>query len=218
MLWDAADCLARFNELAARPTTDAITADNKYKRLARAEQRVISDIAAVFPQALYPKVGYASIPTLSTSDGGQTFTFGTDAEGNAIAPVGKTEIYPSLESIPDSPWVEGVDYLWETTQIRIPNNRSWSGTLYYRGVVFPTPLAADEEPHLDPAAARELIVVEAVRQFAAEGARNPALAALMRDEYDNRLWPRYAHLWRTAYSSGGALIAYTGRDLAILSQ
>src|SRR5512146_1746233 len=102
-LFDAADCLAQFNELAMRPATDAITDTIKYQRLARSQRYVVSQIASRFPQALYPKVGYGAMPTLSTSDS-QVFTFGNDANGQAIAPIGRTMIYTSLDGIPNDPW------------------------------------------------------------------------------------------------------------------
>lgn len=217
--WDSADLLDQFNRLAGRPTTDSgITDVQKYARLARAQRRVIADIAAIAPNVLYPTADASSYPTLTTTDN-QRFTFGTDADGNKIAPIGKTSIYTSLANIPDFPWIEGVDYLNEGTQIRIPNNGSYTGTLYWRGITTPLDITATNQPALFPPSSRELIVVDAVRQFAMEGVRNPVLAAEMAAEYD-RLWRKWCLTWRTAFKRGGGLVygAATGLQLALAGQ
>lgn len=217
--WDSADLLDQFNQLAGRPTTDSgITDDAKYARLARAQRRVITDLAAIAPHVLYPTADAASYPTLSTTDN-KRFTFGTDADGNAIEPIGKTQIYTSLSNIPDFPWTPGLDYLDEGKQIRIPNNGSYSGTLYWRGITTPADISATNQPVLFPPSARELIVVDAVRQFSLAGARNPVLAELMAREYD-RLWAKWCLAWRTAFKQGGGLVygAVTGLQLALAGQ
>lgn len=213
-LFDAADCLEQFNQLTGRPATDQITDTLKYRRLARAQQLVVARLASVFPEALYPKVGYQSIPTLTTTDN-QVFTFGSG--GTVVTPIGRTMIYTSLDAIPDSPWVEGVDYLWETTQIRIPNNQTYDGTLYYRGAVQPVDIAVGVDPSLEPLDARVLIVEEAARKFLREGGRNLVLAADLDNSFADH-WAEYCLMWRTAYAQGGALMSFTGRQLAILSQ
>lgn len=174
-----------------------------YTRLAEGQNKVVSDIAARVPQSLYSKAAYGSYPTCTTTDN-QVFTFGTDANGYAISPRGKVGIYPSLASIPDDPWTEGFDYLNEGNQIRIPNNRTYTGTLYWRGITNPPDIAAATQPVLNPEDARVLIVYEAVRAFALEGKRDPDLAALMASEYKTD-FARYALMWRTQYRSGGAL-------------
>ena len=219
--WDSADLLDQFNKLAGRPAVDSGIPDPaKYARLARSQRRVIGAIAAVAPHVLYPTAGYSSYPTLSTADN-QIFTFGTDADGNPISPLGKTEIFTDLANIPDFPWMEGIDYLNEGTQIRIPNDGTWTGTLYWRGITAPANLDATHQPVLFPPPSRELIVVDAVRQFALEGGRNPTLAALMKQEYDDGrgggLWPMWCMTWRTAFRQGGGMLygAATGFQLAV---
>lgn len=210
--WDSADLLKQFNQLAARPTVDRISDTEKYARLAKAEHRIIGELAAVFPDALYPK---GDAPAMTTSDN-KIFTFGSDGDGNLLAPLGRAKIYASLSDIPDSPLTEGLDYIWEVTQIRIPNDGTRSGTLYWRGITLPADISDTEPPHLDPAPSRDLIAVEAVRRFALEGNRNPALANEMRIE-KLELWGKWTLAWRTAYASGGAL-TLTGRQIAILGQ
>ena len=180
--YSSASLLTMFNQYAGRPTADAITDAEKYARLARAQNVVLEDLAARIPQAQYSHAAYASTPTLTTTDN-QVFTFGTDSNGDALFPIGKTGIYPSLSSIPDSAWVEGQDYLWEGSQIRIPNNGVYTGTLYWRGIAPAITLNATDQPIINPPPARVLIVFEAVRSFAVEWKRDADLAQLMATEY-----------------------------------
>lgn len=221
-IYDSAYLLALFNRKAGRPTADSITDASKYERLTESQNRVVAMLSAVAPQSLYPKVAYGSMPTLTTTDR-QVFTFGNDSNGYPIAPMGKTGIYPSLSAIPDAPWREGIDYLNEGTQIRIPNNRSYGGTLYWRGITPPPNIDATHQPSLFPEASRELIVMDAVRQFASEYARNPDVVTMMANEWDGDgirpgAWATWCLVWKTQFRQGGALGAYTGRDLALSSQ
>lgn len=195
--------MAEWSLLAGRPSADVITSAQIYARLSKAQNKVISDIAARAPQSLYSKAAYGSYPTLSTTDN-QVFTFGTDANGYPVTPIGKVGIYPSLASIPDDPWTEGFDFYNEGNQIRIPNNRTYTGTLYWRGITPPADIAAGTQPALNPEYSRVLIVEEAVRAFAVEGNRNPDLAALMAQEYKTD-FARMMLVWRTQFRSGGAL-------------
>lgn len=157
---------------------------------------------------LAPKVSYANFPTLTADAVGSVFTFGADANGYAITPIGKVGIYPSVSAFPDNPWVEGQDYVSEVTQIRLTNNRTWSQTLYWYGTANPADIAAAVQPALFPEASRRLIVVEAVRQFATEAARNPDLAGTMAAEWE-RIWPYWCLVWKTQFRSGGALAPLT---------
>ena len=113
--------------------------------------------------------------------------------------------------------MEGRDYVSEGTQIRIPNNGTYGGTLYWYGIATPADITASVQPALLPVASRELIVIEAVRQFAQEFLRNAALADEMAIEWQ-RAWPIHCLAWKTQFRSGGALTALTGRSLAVASQ
>lgn len=211
--WDSAYLLKMFNRKAFRPTADTITDAAKYERLSEAQNAVIAQIATTAPQSLYPKVAYGSLPTLTTTDN-QVFTFGSDANLYPNFPMGQTGIYPSLEAIPTMPWVEGRDYISEGNAIRIPNNGTYSGTLYVYGVFQPADINATDQPAIIPEAARELIVIEAVRLFSQEGLRNAALSDEMSNEWERR-WPIWCQVWKTQFRSGGAL-SFTGRILATL--
>ena len=202
--YDSADLLALLRSYTGTANQTAIYSDATfYARLAKAQNKVVSDIAARAPQSLYSKAAYGSYPTCTTTDN-QVFTFGTDANGYAISPRGKVGIYPSLASIPDDPWTEGFDYLNEGNQIRIPNNRTYTGTLYWRGITNPPDIAASTQPVLNPEDSRVLIVYEAARSWGLEGKRDPDLASLMASEYKTD-FARYMLMWRTAFRSGGAL-------------
>jgi hypothetical protein len=209
-LYDSTSLLSIFNRKAGRPSADAITPESKYQRLSESQNRVVALLAAIAPNTLYPT---GAFPTLSTVDN-KVFTFGSDANGYPIAPMGKTGIYPSLTAIPDAPWREGYDYMNEGTQIRIPNNNTYAGTLYWRGIVPPGDITDVLQPVLFPEAARELIVLDAVRQFAMEYDRNPGLAQNMAGEW-SVAWPTWCLVWRTQFRNGGALGSWTGLGLAM---
>lgn len=211
--YDSAALLGIFNRKAGRPAADPITDASKYQRLSESQNRIVAMIAGIAPTSLFPKTTYGAMPTLSTSDS-QVFTFGTDSNGYPIYPMGKAGIYRQLQDIPDYPMVEDYDYISEGNQIRIPNNRTYSGTLYWRGIQQPPDIDATHQPSLIPEASRELIVIDAVRQFALEYARNPALAQAMEGEFA-KSWPFWLLAWKTAFKSGGALISAGGMRLTM---
>lgn len=186
--WGSADLLARFNLLAGRPTADAFSDTDKYQLLADAQQSVFSKIVSIAPRSIYGEP-----QALETSDGGYTWQFGVDGDGYPLFPLGKVGIYPRLDAIPQYAWTPGVDYLDEGVQIRIPNNQAWSGQLYWYGITPPAELSDTVPPILQPPAARMLIVIEAVRQFAESFARNPNLQATMSDRWNRDFGP-----WMTA--------------------
>lgn len=213
--YDSPDLLSLFNRKTGRPAVDAITDATKYDRLAKSQDRVIAMASAVAPSAFYPTSAYASLPTMATTDN-QVFTFGTPSV--PITPIGKTGLYRSLNDIPDWPMREGVDYLAEGgTSIRIPNNSTYAGTIYWLGITPPAAITAAVNPVLQPLASRELIVIDAVRQFATEGNRNPDLAAIVAAEWAVA-WPQWALVWKTSYRQGGALNVFSGQQLALANQ
>lgn len=186
----------------------------KYTMLSDAQGEVIADVAARAPWTLYSKAAYSSTPTLSTSDQ-QVFTFGTDVNGNPLFPIGKVMIYPSLQSIPDYPWREGYDYIQEGTQIRIPDNGTYAGTLYWRGIAPVLDIDGTNQPSLIPVNSRILIVYKAVNFYASTGNRNAELADKMQQLYD-RDFARWMLVWKSQFANGGGLGTLTGRDMAIV--
>lgn len=213
--WTSANLLTLFNRLSGRPASgDSISDADKYSRLTDAQNVVLEDAASRVPKAFVSKAGYASMPTLTTSDS-QVFTFGTDVNSDPLFPIGKVEIYPSLQAVPDSPWIEGIDYLNEGSQIRIPNNRTWGGTLYWRGIAPALTIDGTNQPTIIPPPFRILIVYEAVRRYAEEGKRDVELADRMRANYE-RDFARFCLTLKTQFSNGGALGSISGRNLTFL--
>lgn len=219
--WDSQYLLKMFNRKAGRPTADSISDADKYEQLSESQNRVVSMMTAVAPNSLYPKVAYGSIPTLTTTDN-QVYTFGTDANGYPVFPMGKGGIFVSLNDIPTNPLVAGRDYMVEGYQIRALNNGTLPVTLYWYGIGQPADITAVVQPALFPEASRELVVIDAVRQFATDYLRNPDLANAMQEEFYGRpdggrpgAWSVWTMVWKTQYSDGGALNTVTWLDLAL---
>lgn len=214
--YTSAELLTLFNDLSGIAATGgSITDAAKYVRLAQAQNVVLEDAASRVPQAFYSKAAYGSTPTLSTTNQ-QIFTFGTDANGDPLFPIGKFRIFENLQAIPDYPWIEGVDYLVEGSQIRIPNNQTWGGTLYWRGIAPVEAMSASVQPSITPVWARILIVYEAVRRYAEEGKRDPELADRMLGNYE-RDFRRYCLVLKTQVSNGGGVASVSGLRLSMLS-
>ena len=212
--WENTDLLTMFNTKAGRPASDTVTDPTKYDFLTRSQTRIVGMMSSVVPNSLYPKVAYGSIPTLTTTDN-QVYTFGTDGQGYAAFPMGHGGVYRSLNDIPSNPLIPGQDYMIEGTQIRVPNNQTLPATLYWYGVVMPDVISSAKQPSLFPEASRELIVIDAVRQFAQAGKRDFDLKSEMQNEW-NLAWPQWCLVWRTQFKSGGALNVFTGRQLAVV--
>lgn len=208
--WSAPWLLNDFNELTGRPTADVITAAEKYNRLTKAQNRIVTDIAGICPWVLYPTVGYASMPVCVTEDN-QVFTFGTDDNGDPIVPIGETQIYASLNDIPSYPFT---NYMDEGTQIRIPNNGTYTGTLYWRGIAAPPDISVSVDPVLFPLASRALISLRASITFCLEENRNPELAAQLTIDY-RPVWLSSLLAWKTQFAKGGAMGNWTGLALAL---
>ena len=212
MTMTAPDLLELFNDLTGRAATDSVQPTKKYTWLTRAMYEVVSELATVAPSSLYQKVGTSSLPTMSTTDN-NVFTFGTSG-GAAIVPFGSAQIYKHLTDIPDRPLVPDLDYLDEGDQIRLPRQRTYAGPLYWRGIVMPAPITAATNPlPLLPVEANELIAIRAARNFAESGnVRNAALADRMEKRWAQR-FPKICLVLKRQFSDGGALRAYSLRDL-----
>jgi hypothetical protein len=202
-LWDGPYMLGQFNRLAARPEADQISDSVKYTWLSEGQNEVIADIAARQPEALYP---VAALPMIS-ADGGKTWTYGTDSEGNPIFPMGKVRIYLQQTAAPGVPLSEGFDYMNEGNRIEIPYGRT-SPQLFWRGITPPVKIDATTPPILNPPPARLLITLCAVKNFGQAGNINPELGAQMTEMW-SREFPRWMLVYRTQYASGGALAPLT---------
>lgn len=202
--WTSNDLLARFNQLSGRGsiTADSVTPEVKFQFLSDAEAYTIDRLAAIPACA---KSLFGAPAALTTSDGGYTFSFGTDGNGYALFPLGSAGIYPSLTSIPGGAWMPGIDYLDQGTTIRMPNNVPYTGTLYWYGVTPRQQMSATVQPVLNPPPIRMLIVRRAVATFAETGnIRNEALANRMAALYEKELGEA-ATLLRKHFKNGGAM-------------
>lgn len=210
--FDSASLLSQFNRYTGRPASgDTISDADKYVRLSEAQNRVVQDMFARVPNSLYPHSN--NLPTMTSVNGGNIWTFGTDPQGFAIAPMGKAKIFENQQSFPDFPWIEGMDYVNEGTQIRLTNGRTWSTPLYWYGITPPADITASVQPSIFPPAFRDLIVFQAVTMYGEEGKRDTELADRFAQKYARR-FAEGCLSWKTSFSSGGALGSWSGLRIA----
>jgi hypothetical protein len=203
--------LELFNDLTGHGATDAIKDEKKYTWLSRAQDEVISEVATVKPSILYPSLATSALPEMVTTDQ-NVFTFGTSG-GTPIEPFGSAQIYKTVTAVPDRPLIPSYDYIDEGDHIRLPRNRKYSGPLYYRAIVMPPPITALVAPALVPSAANELTGIRAAMNFAESGnVRNATLADRMAVRWAKR-FPHWCLLWKRQFSSGGALLNWSLRDI-----
>lgn len=205
--WGSSYLLGLFNRYCARPTTDEVSDEDKYRWLTEAQHAVVADITARAPNVLY------GAPALLTTSDNNVFTFGTDTNGYPVWPMGNARIFRSLKDVPDFPMIEGLDYLSEGTQIRLPNQRTDTGPLYWYGESQPTDISASSEPVLMPEPSRNLIAIEAARRFLSSNGR-PDRADDLQTEY-NRELPRWLLVWKRQFSNGGMLTSTSGLRVAM---
>jgi hypothetical protein len=203
-LYDSADLLARCKLHARRPATDqAMTDPNWYSFLTEAQPEVHSDLFT-----RYPDLAYGAPLLLTSADGGFTYTFGLDAAGDPIRPMGHAEIYPNLRAIPDSPLIIGEDYLFEGSLIRTLGNRAktWANGPYARLVIRPdAAISAAAQPVLVPKSARMLYVWLALEAWAARPG-----SGVSPDHYRQRYEENKVAVWTalaTSYNRQGAQAA-----------
>jgi hypothetical protein len=201
LLWSSPDLLRRVKQYARRPATDtSVTDEMWYDFMTEAQVEVFSDLFTRYPAAQY------SAPyLLTTSDGGYTYDFGLDADGDPIYPMGHTEVFPDLRSIPDSPLTFGVDYELEGYVLRIPGNRSrlFASGPYARFVSRPDVAITDvANPLLYPKEARMLLVWKALQSWASRpgSGADPSYYAAQYDKALMKEWTKMA----TAYNHNAA--------------
>lgn len=167
--WDSADLLARCYMEAKRPSTDTSTSDAEwYQRLSVAQDQWITVFAQHCPHVL---VGAPELVT--SSDGGETYDLD-------YYPLGGVELRHGRRGeilIPGPEFSDAADFTIEGQTIRIPNGqtRSFANGLYARYVPTGTVISASVEPTFQPPWARQLLVLQAVADWAREGGlRDPA--------------------------------------------
>lgn len=172
--WDSADLLARFKRYANRPTNDELLTDAlAYALLTEAQTEELADLAALAPAS---QMGAPVL--LTSSDGGVTYTFSTDAQGNSIFPLA-CEVYAEVNGreLRACSWNNWGDFVIEGDRIRMPGNvaQTFTAGPYARFVRADAEIDANTEPVLKPAPARIILVWKALIKFAAIGGlRDPA--------------------------------------------
>lgn len=200
-VYDSAALLTMFYRQIRQPTNaDFPTATDGYAYLTQGQLSTMADIVRRAPYAMK-----AAPVQLTTADGGFTYTFGTDSDGNNLYPVGDLGIFRQQTDIPDFPMVEGVDYLLEGDKIRFPNNRPFSGSTapYWYGTVMSYQVSASSQPILKPVWARPLIVYEAARQCLEDLGEDTAAFA---DRY-NRTMAQLMGVLQTQYAKQASIAA-----------
>lgn len=173
-LWDTADLVARVRRYANRPTQDELLTDALiYALLTEAHTEELAELATLAPTS------QMGAPVLLTSaDGGVTYTFGTDVDGNQVFPLA-TEIYAEVNGreMRACSWNSWGDFVVEGDRIRMPGNTAvtFSAGPYARFVRADAQIDASTEPTLKPPPARIILVWKALIKFAAVGGlRDPA--------------------------------------------
>jgi len=205
--FDSPDILSRIKALLNRPSTDEAITDAQYYVMAGdAQRRVVSLLAFHAPEAMY------GAPTLlTTADSGATYTFGTDADGANISPIGHIELRESKTGAmipPASEWdISTLAYLFESDKIRWPGQktRTFADGPYARFVTMPGLLNASTAPTLKPLYARELIVYDAAERAAVRVGLDPTPFGQMFDA-------RFPEVLQTIISSfhGAGIVATQG--------
>lgn len=173
-LWDTADLVARVKRYANRPTTDELLDTTMiYALLTEAQTEELADLAALAPTS------QMGAPVLLTSaDGGVTYTFGADVDGNAVFPLA-CEVYAEVNGREwrACSWNSWGDFVIEGDRIRMPGNvaQTFTDGPYARFVRADAQIDASTEPVLKPPPARIMLVWKALIKFAAIGGlRDPA--------------------------------------------
>lgn len=151
-------------------------------------------------------------PTLTlTPDPGFIFTFGTDADGNTLYPVGALTLYQTLTDIPDWPLYEGVDFTMEGNRIRAMDGVPWpfGSAPYYQSFILPLTLSATVAPVLRPVQARCLIVDAAAVRYAEDTSTDRATFEARYEKHWSQMLPmiqaQYAAPFRAAATHPNAL-------------
>jgi hypothetical protein len=213
-IWSSTELKRKFLNLIRRPESDedllepdGVT-NTVWDLLSEAQDHWMGILASTFPDSQY------GAPVLmTTADGGYTYTFGNDLEGQPIFPLGHVEIRLSRTGrvlIPSADFGNG-DFVMEGDRIRIPGGRSktFSSGPYARFVTPPTKISASVEPVLKPRDARSLIVTRAGILWAIRGnLRDPRPW----EQLEAVQWGRIANQLATQFHLAGAQAVDDGSE------
>ena len=170
---------------------------------------VSSDGASITISA--PATASATITATFTPDPAYIFTFGTDADGNNLYPVGAVALYQALRDIPDWPLYEGVDFQMEGNKVRAMDGAPWpfSSPPYFQGLLLPLTLSATVAPTLRPVQARCLIVDAAAVRYAEDTSTDAGIFERRYEKHWNQMLPmiqtQYAAPFRAAATHPNAM-------------
>lgn len=189
-------CKVKLNRPSADEAFTVTTADDVwYDLLSEAQDQVMGQLAAICPEPMY-----GDLTQLQTSDSGASFIFDTDVDGDDVHAFGHYELYANTQGYPDSPLVEGVDFIWLGSKIVVPNGRTMS-TPYGRWVTPPHKIDATNQPVLQPKYARVLIVDRACALAAEQRLKQDPSA--FEKSYAANLARVLLDLKTSAYGQGG---------------
>lgn len=186
-LFDVADCLAHIRRICRIPDVTEYPADaDLYAYLRDGENRVKHEFGAVAPAVLI------GAPTLLTStDGGYTYPFGTDAGTNAIAPIGHLRVYASKAHIPFEPLQANTEYVFEGTKIRMVQNspRTFADGPYAQWIIPTYTIDGSSNAMTLPVQLRLLAVYAACSSYAISGGAldNTPYEALYAGEFSRQV-------------------------------
>ena len=199
--FDSSDLYTRVTRYINRPTSDElVTPTLVYALLSEAQTEILGELATLAPAS------QMGAPVLMTSaDGGVTYTFGTDADGNDVFPLA-CEIYAEIDGREwrACSWTSWGDFVPEGNKVRMPGNVAQTITNgpYARFVAANASITSVIQPVLNPPAARMLIVYKALVKFAAIGAiRDPKA---WQDEYD-KAWKTWVTALRTQFADSAGV-------------
>lgn len=191
--FDTADLVARFRRLTRESTSAEFPqAADIYAFLTEGENRVKADIAARFPALLLCN------PTALATTDSISYTFGTDADGNNVVPLGHVIVYAQPSDVPHYPLMTGAEFVWQGDRIRMPDNapRTFPTGGPVAQWVAPTLLIdASNAPTLKPVQARTLVVYDAAVRYA-NAIKSDADATRYENLY-NREW----EIWLPAFQT-----------------
>lgn len=146
-----------------------------------------------------------------TPDPAYIFTFGSDADGNTLYPVGAVQLFQLLTDIPDWPLYEGVDFTMEGNKVRTMDGAPWpfGSAPYFQSLILPLTLSAGVPPTLRPVQARCLIVDAAAVRYAEDTHTDATTFTNRYEKHWGQLLPmiqaQYAAPFRAAATHPNAL-------------
>lgn len=163
-LWDSADLLARVKREARIPTvTEYPTDADLYAWITEGHAYWYDQVAIHAPYVLM-----GTPQQMTTGDSGVTYSFPSETEPIAV------QVFTAIDGIElkagsyDDP---SSDYVWEGSQIRMPQSKARTFTTgpYARWITPPTTIDGSTQPTLKPARARILAAYRACALYASAG-------------------------------------------------